>query len=104
MRQEQYTVIDYEELNSLIATRFNFPADYSVVIDLINDNRWQNDTVHAVSVERDNNYERSVMAEEIADVVAKGQIESSYRLGSVLRCLMEDGLIPWGNVLIQVSW
>jgi hypothetical protein len=107
MQTEIYTVIDYEEINALISAQFGWGAasdPYNIVTDLIDDNRWQNDTDHSVTVEKDDAYDASCMAEEVAGIAVDGQIKYAYRLGSVLRLLMMENKIPWGKVLIQVSW
>jgi hypothetical protein len=97
-------VIEYTELNSLIAERFGMDSDYNIVVDLIEDARWRNDTVHEFLINQENGAFQQYVDAEIQDVSISKRIEYSHRLSSILWLLMSEQRVPWGNVLIRVCW
>jgi hypothetical protein len=105
MKSKTFTAIDHEELSALIAGLFGWgskTSPYNVVADLSeNDPRWRNDSVHVLYVEDP----PSLLDKKILRVITvNGRIEYSYQLESVVKRLMQLGVIPIGNVLIEVCW
>ena len=104
MKTEAFTVLDYEELNAILRERFGWPESYNIVEDLVDDGRWLNDTDHTFYIEKNDVRNAEIMPQELGEIITFRRVRSSFRLASVLRMLMNEGKMAWGNVLIQVSW
>lgn len=100
MKQVQYYVMEYPELEKLIEEKFGF--EYESVAE----NEWNNDSCYSAHIQAkdmEDSFAQKYTLPEIEEAIAK-KSGCRMRFGDLLDYLAWKGIVPEVHYLIEVCW